>query len=105
MLLYFPHLYFPLFPLSVASNGWEQGHFFWLAGPRGCAEVHCCAVAGEESTMAPKGRKRKAKEPEAKAVNSEDVKTNGGANTLPKRLRGEGSQGPGPRVVIEHCKS
>ncbi|CAM4573014.1 unnamed protein product [Caretta caretta] len=52
--------------------------------------------------MAPKGRKRKAKEPEAKAVNSEDVKPNGGANTLPKRLRGEGSQGPGPRVVIEH---
>ncbi|CAM2115169.1 unnamed protein product [Caretta caretta] len=81
------------------------GHFFWLAGPRGCAVVHCCALAGEESTMAPKGRKRKAKEPEAKAVNSEDVKPNGGANTLPKRLRGEGSRGPGPRVVIEHCKS
>ncbi|EMP27663.1 Selenoprotein H [Chelonia mydas] len=55
--------------------------------------------------MAPKGRKRKAKEPEAKAVNSEDVKTNGGANTLPKRLRGEGSQGPGPRVVIEHWRN
>uniref|UniRef100_A0A8C3HU81 Selenoprotein H n=1 Tax=Chrysemys picta bellii TaxID=8478 RepID=A0A8C3HU81_CHRPI len=37
--------------------------------------------------MAPKVRKRKAKEPEAKAVNSEDVKANAGVDTLPKRSR------------------